>query len=150
MKRSAFERRHQAGVPARGGGVDAGDALGREAGDIVRAAGLGAGSAQPLAAERLAFDHGADLVAVHVEITDAGMLLHIVSHCADAALQAKRQSVAGGIDVLDNPPKAVRRKSDDMKDRTEILTIQLAYGLNLIKRRSNEAAMRRGVRQRQA
>src|SRR5438270_2496244 len=147
MKRSAFERRHQAGVPASGRGVDAGDAFGREAGDIVRAAGLGAGSAQPLAAEWLAFDHGADLVAIDVEIADARVLLDIIAHRVDAALEAKRQPVARRVDILDNPRELIRGEADHVEDRTEILTIQLIYRLNLIKRGSNEAAVRRRVRQ---
>src|SRR5947209_6453789 len=67
----AFQRGHQAGVAAGRGGVDAGHALGREAGDVVGTAGLGPGPGQSLAAERLAFHHRADLVAVDVEIADA-------------------------------------------------------------------------------
>ena len=70
---SAFDRGHQRGVAAGRGGVDAGHPLGREARDIMRAAGLGPGAGQSLAAERLAFDHRADLVAVDVEIADPGM-----------------------------------------------------------------------------
>src|SRR5690606_33583676 len=61
----------QARVAAGGGGVDRGHALGGEADDIVRAARLGAGSRKALAAERLAADDRADLVAVDVEIADA-------------------------------------------------------------------------------
>src|SRR5688572_13497944 len=53
--------REQARIAARGGRVDGGDALGGEAHDVVRPAGLGAGARQALAAERLAADHRADL-----------------------------------------------------------------------------------------
>src|SRR4051812_46369761 len=108
---STVERGHQRCVAAGGGGVDAGDALGREAGDVMRAAGFGPGAAKALAAEWLAFDHRADLVAVEVEIPNPGMLLDIVAHRVDAALQAEGEAVASGIDVLDNPLEALRRKS---------------------------------------
>ena len=108
---SSFERRHQAGVAARRRGVDAGDALGGEARDIMRAAGLGAGAAEALAAERLAFDHGADLVAVDVEIADPGMFLDIIADRVDSALQAEGQAITGRIDVLDDLLDAVRRES---------------------------------------
>ena len=74
LTRLSFQRGHQARVAARGGGVDAGHPLGREARDIMRTAGFGPGAAQALAAERLAFDHRADLVAVDVEIADPGVL----------------------------------------------------------------------------
>ena len=69
---SALDRRHQAGVAAGGGSVDAGHPLGREAGDVVRAAGLRPGAAQPLAAERLATHDRADLVAVDIDVADPG------------------------------------------------------------------------------
>ena len=66
---------------------------------------------QALAAERLAFDHGADLVAVDVEIADAGMLLDIVADGVDAALQAEGQAVAGRVDLPRRPRRAGRRQS---------------------------------------
>src|SRR5690242_8845179 len=96
--RSALERRHQARVAAGSRRVDARHPLGREARDVMRAAGLRAGAAEALTAERLAFDHRADLVAVDVEIADASMLLDIVAHRVDPALQPKRQSVARSVD----------------------------------------------------
>ena len=108
---STVDRRHQRGIAARGRRVDAGHALGREARDIMRAAGLGPGAAQALAAERLAFDHRADLVAVDVEIADPGMLLDIVADGVDAALQAERQAVAGRVDLPRPPRRACRRRS---------------------------------------
>ena len=78
------------------------------------------------------------------------MLLDIIAHRVDAALEAKRQPVARRVDILDNPRELIRGEADHVEDRTEILTIQLVYRLNLIKRGSNEAAVRRRVRQRQA
>src|SRR6185437_16824305 len=74
MGQSALEGGHQARVSPGCRGVDAGHPLDRETRDIVRTAGLGSGTAQPFASERLAFDHRADLVAVDVEIADPRML----------------------------------------------------------------------------
>src|SRR4051812_18605841 len=122
----SLDGRHQAGVSAGGRGVDAGHALDREARDIVRPARLGPGTAQALAAERLALDYRADLVAVDVEIADAGMLLDIIADGIDAALQAQGEAVAGGVDRLDNLVEPVSGKADHVQNRTEILTIQLA------------------------
>ena len=70
--------------------------------DIMRAPGLGPGSGKPLAAERLAFDHRADLVAVDVEVADPGMCLDIVTDRIDAAVQAEGQAIAGRVDRLDD------------------------------------------------
>ena len=89
-------------------------------------AGLRTGAAEALATERLAFDNRADLIAIDVEIADARMLLDIVANRVDAALQAERQSIAGGIDRLDDLVELVASKADNVKDRPEILAILLA------------------------
>src|SRR5260221_14344943 len=60
--------REQAGVAARGGGVDRDGALDGETVEIMRAAGLGPGARQDLAAQGLYADDGAHHVAV-----DAGV-----------------------------------------------------------------------------
>jgi hypothetical protein len=62
--------RQQARIAAGCRGVDGDRLLGGEARQVVRAAGLGAGAGQALAAERLHADHRADLVAVDVDVAD--------------------------------------------------------------------------------
>src|SRR5215475_13898663 len=59
------------GVAAGGGRVDGERALGGEAVEITRAAGLGAGAGEALATEGLHADDGADHVAVDVSVADA-------------------------------------------------------------------------------
>src|SRR5205814_7200348 len=49
-------------------GIHCKDAFGRESHEVIRAAGLGPGAGQPLAAERLHAHHRADHVAVDIEI----------------------------------------------------------------------------------
>src|SRR5438309_2541843 len=122
----SLDRSHQAGVAAGRRGVDASHALGREARHIVRSAGLRTGAAEAFATEGLAFDYRADLVAVDVKIADAGMLLNIIADGVDPALEAQGQSVARGVDVLDDLVEPVAGKTDYMQDRTKILMIQLA------------------------
>ena len=92
----------------------------------MRSSGFRAGSAQPLASERLAFHHRADLVAIDVEIADAGMFLDIVTHRVDAALQAQGKAVAGRVDRIDDLVELVTGKANDVKNCAEILLIQLA------------------------
>src|SRR3546814_12490229 len=74
-----FLQRHERRVAAGGGGVDRQRLLGREAVQVARAAGLGAGAGETLAAEGLHADHGADHAAVTVGVADrqaAGALPH--------------------------------------------------------------------------
>ena len=68
----ALTPRHQARIAPRSRGVDAGHAFGGEARQVMRPVGFGTGARQALAAERLAADHRADLVAVDVEVADLG------------------------------------------------------------------------------
>src|SRR5678815_3497610 len=89
----AFQRGHQAGVAARRGRVDAGDALGGETGDVMWSAGFGAGPRQALAAKWLALDNRPDLVAVDVEIADPCVLLDKVADGIDPALQAQGEAI---------------------------------------------------------
>jgi hypothetical protein len=65
----------------------------------VRAAGLGAGAGQALAAERLHADHRADLVAVDVDVADLRPRDDAVDGFVDARVDAQGQAVAGGVDL---------------------------------------------------
>ena len=56
------------GVPARGG------RLAQQALQIQRTAGFGSGARQALSAERLHADHGADHVAIDIDVADARTL----------------------------------------------------------------------------
>src|SRR3546814_11074701 len=81
--------------------VDGDDLLGGEARQVVRAAGLGAGARQALAAEGLYPDHRADLVAVDVDVADPGARGDVLDGLVDARVDAQGQAVAGGVDGLD-------------------------------------------------
>ena len=59
------------GTSASVNGTAVGEAVGAEAVQVVRPAGLGAGARQAFAAERLHADHRADHVAVDVDVADA-------------------------------------------------------------------------------
>ena len=139
-RRSAVDRSHQRGIAASSGRVDAGYAFGRKASDIVRSARLGPGAGKAFAAERLAFDHRADLVAIDVQVADARALLDKVSGRVDPALQAERQAVPRGINVLDDLAEALGGEADDMQDRPEILTVEFVQRADLEHRGSNEGA----------
>src|SRR6476469_9878092 len=71
------------------------------------------------------------------------MRLDIIADSVDAALEAKRQSVASGIDRIHDLLQPVTGKSDDVQDRAEILSIQITYRVDLIESGRNEAAVLR-------
>src|SRR5438128_950114 len=62
--------RQQRGVAAGGSGIDGDGLFGCEPREIMRAAGLWAGARQAMSAERLYADHGADHVAVDIDVAD--------------------------------------------------------------------------------
>src|SRR5947208_16514207 len=121
-----LDGRHQAGISACRRRVDASYALSRETRHVMWATSFGTGAAQSLTAKRLAFDHGADLVTIDVEIPDTGMLLHIIADRVDAALKSERQAIPRGVDVLDHLIELIASEADHVKNRAEILAIQLA------------------------
>src|SRR5262245_31050673 len=92
----------QADIAAGGGKVGADHPFGGKAGQVMGTAGLGPGARQPLAAERLGADHGADLVAIDVDIAHPGPLGDVARHRGNAAVHAEGEAIAGGIDGLDH------------------------------------------------
>ncbi len=68
----------------------------------MRAARFGTGAGKPLAAEGLHPDHGADLVAVHVSVPGAHARKNVVAGLVHAGVNAVSQSIARGIDGLDD------------------------------------------------
>src|SRR5690606_6763671 len=60
-----------------------------EPAQIVRPAGFGTGAGEPLAAERLRADDGADLVAVDVDVADMDAVDEMLDAALDAGVQAE-------------------------------------------------------------
>src|SRR3954465_8261920 len=81
-------QRQQGRVATGAGRVGARHPLGAEAGEVVGAAGLGAGARGALAPERLRADDGADHRTVDVEVADGGQLLDRLGGAGDPAVQA--------------------------------------------------------------
>src|SRR6516165_2732892 len=102
------------GPPATSGGSDDQPVTHRVLGDrpwldemeqVVRPTGLGAGSGQPVSAERLARDHRTGDAAVHVQIADRGPVTDVADSRRitgeQAAGQGERQPVDDLAAVLD-------------------------------------------------
>src|SRR5258705_3357040 len=93
----------------------------------MRAARLWAGPGQTFAAEGLRLDHRPDLVAINIEIADAHAIAYEIRRGIDAAVQAKRQSVGGGIDGVANRVQAIACKPDDVKNEAGNLILEYAH-----------------------
>ena len=85
----------------------------------MRAAGLEAGAGEAFTAERLAAGHGADLVAVDVEVADADSLHPVIDVRLDAAVNAQGEAVAGALDVVDHFVPLIVTPGGDVQQRPE-------------------------------
>ena len=66
----------------------------------MRSTSLGTSAGKALAAERLAFDHRANLIAVDVEVADTCVLLDEVARGVDATLKTERKPISRCVDLL--------------------------------------------------
>jgi len=92
----------------------------------MRAARFGAGAGEAFATEGLHADHGADLVAVDIDVADVGMAGQRLRPGVDAGLDAQSQPIAQGID-LSNHHLRVTRPAHDVQHRAEDFVLQLIY-----------------------
>src|SRR5260221_2907261 len=95
-------QRQQAGVAARGGGVDRDGALYGEAVEVMRTAGLGPGAREALAAEGLHPDDRADQGSGDLEGADTHPALDRAHRLVDAAVDAEGEAVAGRRDLVEH------------------------------------------------
>src|SRR5262249_6681059 len=131
----------QRGVAAGGRGVDRERALGGEAMQIARAAGLGASAREALAAEGLHADDGADHVAVDIGVADAQPLMDVAHGRVDPAVDTKGEAVAGGVHVVQHLVEAVTGEMDDVQDRPEHFAIEARESIDAEGARRYEAAL---------
>src|SRR5437762_6421146 len=124
-------------------GIHCKDACGRESHEVVRAAGLGPGAGQPLAAERLHAHHRADHVAVDIGIADRRALANALGARVHTGVHTHRESVSGGVDVVDYPVEVFEREPCDVKDGAEALPGNLAYRTDFERHRSDIGTGRR-------
>src|SRR5204862_1718980 len=90
----------QRGIAAGRSRIDRERPFKRKPVEIMRSAGLWTRSRQALAAEGLHTDHGADLVAIHINISDLNTRANECGGFLDSAVYPQRQPVAGRNDGL--------------------------------------------------
>ena len=129
----------------RGGGRGCGGGCGfGEPRQVMRAARLGSGAGKPLAAKGLAAHHRADLVAVDIDVADLQSVDDALHRSVDAAVQAKRQAIAGGVDGIDHRVDFGRLECGDMQDGAENLARHRVDAGHAQQRRGDEMAGGRG------
>src|SRR5258707_3414431 len=92
----------------------------------MRAAGLGAGAGQAMAAERLHADDGADHVAVDIDVADLEAIDHVLDRVVDARMDAERQAITGALDRSQHTVKPVGAIAHQMQHGPEHFFRQLA------------------------
>ena len=116
-----------------------------EAAQIVRTAGLRPGAGKPLAAEGLRADHGADLVAVDIDVAGMDAVDEMLGAALDAGVQAEGEPKTLGVDGADDGIDLVGLEGGDMQHRPEHLALHLLDPLHAEHRGSDEAAVLRHV-----
>jgi hypothetical protein len=137
-------QRQQTRIAPGRGGVHGQRALGGEAREVVRAAGLGPGAGQAFAAEGLHPDHRADDVAVDVAVAGAHAALDVRDGAVDAAVDAEREPVTGGVDRVDHGVEVARGVAHHVQDRAEHLAGEGRQRRDLVGARAEEGAVRAG------
>ncbi len=128
----------------RGGAI--GRAGSQQAIQIQRPAGLGSGAGQAFATERLHPDHGADDVAVDVEVADVGLAGHLGDGFVDAGVHAEGQAVAAGVDLVEQLVELFAWVAQHVQDRAEDFPLQLVEAFQLDQSRHHEGAASQLIR----
>src|ERR1700756_5192317 len=109
------------GIAARGRGVDGGYLFAGEAPEVVRTACLRPGAGEPDAAERLRADHRPDHAAIDVNIAVGEPRHDLLDGGIDAGMDAEREAVAVGGNLLEQRVKLPGTPAHDVQDRSEYL-----------------------------
>ena len=117
-----------------------------EAREIGRTARLGPRSRQTRAAKGLAADHGADLVAVDVDVARPDGARDLVDPRVDPRVQPEGQAVARGIDIRDDVVEPLAPEGRDVQDRAEDLALQIRDAVDADRARADENAPPTGPR----
>ena len=126
-----FLQRQERSVAAGRRGIDGKASLDREAGQVVRPAGLGARARQALAPEGLHAHYRPDHVAVHICVTDAKPLMDMANGGIDPAVDAQGEAVAQAVDGVEQLVQPILAEAHHMQDWPEHLALQNAGPVDL-------------------
>ena len=138
--------RRQGVVADRGQGPQGGAGLGlHQPVQIKRAASLGTGAGQTHAAKRLHPYHGTNHVAVDIQVAGVDACAQVGNGLVDAAVHAKGQAVAGGIDAVDQGVQRITAVAHHVQHRAEHLALQTRRAVDLDQGRCHIVAVQRAV-----
>ena len=100
-------------------GVNGYDLFSGKALQVVRPARFRSGTRKAAAAERLRANHGADHVAVHIDIAVGEPAHDALGGVVDARVDAERQAIAVRRDVIEQRVELVGAPAHDMQHRAE-------------------------------
>ena len=108
---------------------------------IQRPARLRAGARQAHAAKRLHAHDSANHIAVHINIAHPHLLRDLGNRLVNAAVNAKRQAVAGGVDRVQHLAELLAAVAQHMQHRAEHLALQAADAVDLDQRGPHKIAL---------
>ena len=111
--------------------------LGTKAIEVVWPARFGAGPGQAFAAKRLDSYDRANLVTVDVDVADVRALRHRLRATVDSGLDADRQALAQGVDLIEHG-KGVTTPAHDVQYRAKDLMAHVGDAGNFKSVRSNQ------------
>ena len=111
---------------------------GKQTVKVQRAAGFRTGTGQPFAAERLHADHGANHIAVDVQVAHLRAAGDLGDGLVDAGMHAEGQAVTGGVNLLHQFIQLVTVIAHHVQHRAENLFFQLVKAVEFDKRRRHE------------
>src|SRR5688572_5302290 len=135
--------REQRGVAADCGGVDREGALVREAVQVMRPAGLGSRPRETAAAKGLHAHYRADHVAVDVHVPRVHARSDPARGAVDPRVDTEGESIARGVDGVDERLEPVGSVTQHMDDRAEDLTLEPADGVDLDREGREEVSLGR-------
>ena len=99
--------------------------VGQQAIQVQRATGFRTGAGQAFATKWLHADHGADHVAVNVQVAHLGAFGHAGDGFINTGVNAQRQTITGGVDLIDQRLQIGALEADHVQHRAEDLFLQL-------------------------
>ena len=95
--------------------------VGQQTVQVQRAAGFRAGARQAFAAERLYADHRTNHVTVDIQVADFGAFGHPGDGFIDTGVNAQRQAITGGVDLIDQRVQIVALEAHHVQHRAKDL-----------------------------
>src|ERR1700730_5212009 len=120
-----FGCRQQRSIASGSRGIDRDDLLSRKSPEVVGPTRLRAGSGETGTTERLGANHGADHVAIDIDISGCQPRSNVFDHRINAGMDAKREAIAVRGDLIEQRIELIGAPAHDVKYRPEHFLLQI-------------------------